>query len=427
MRIATAEEGKLAMNRYGMKAFWKRFVNSFGNGQLREKLRRRLWRSWLVSAFRRRRTVRLPVDSRKVVFVTSSWSCACNPKYVARELVRRRPDADIVWLLDAASARACGGRPDTGRAVVRWTRDAYRELATAKVIVENAHFMVTRGNPPKRTGQFVMNTWHGSLGIKRLDAGKSATDGTGLANAAVVDALLSNSDFDDKVFAACPLAAAPRFRTGHPRNDVFFLPDEEKTAIRKRVFSVLGVPEDVRIALFAPTFRDAALAEGSDVYAFRAWKDALERRFGGVWTIAMRLHPLDAKALSEGLISFPAGVLDATGYDDMQELLVAVDAGITDYSSWIYDYLLGGKPGFLFAPDKAAYNASHGFYYPLESTPFPVAETNDALCRAIESFDAGKFARDSAAFLAEKGCMEDGKAAARAAEIVAGWMEEVPQ
>lgn len=410
------------MNRYGMKAFWKRFVHSFGNGQLWEKLRRRLWRSRLVAAFRRRGVARLPVDSRKVLFVTSSWSCTCNPKYIARELAQRRPDVDIVWLLSDTAYRTCGGRPATGRAVRRWTASAYRELATAKVVVENSHFYVSRGNPPKRPDQFVMNTWHGSLGIKRLDAGKSATDGTGRANAAVVDVVLTNSDFDDMAFSSSPLAAAPRERTGHPRNDVFFLSAEERVAVRRRVFAALDVPEDSCLALFAPTFRDAALAEGSGAYAFRAWKESLERRFGGTWTIAMRLHPLDAKALAEGLISFPKGVLDATGYEDMQELLVAADAGITDYSSWIYDYLLGGKPGFLFVPDKATYDAAHGFYYPLELTPFPVAETNEALCRAIESFDAEKFACDAAAFLAEKGCMEDGRASARAVDIIESWM-----
>lgn len=412
------------MNRYGMKAFLKRFVNSFGNGTLAEKLRRRIWRSSIVSAFHRRRAERQPVDPRKVLFVTSSWSCTCNPKYIAKELARRRPDVDIVWLLSDAEYRACGGRSNAGRAVRRWTNAAYRELATAKVLVENSHFFVSRGNPAKRAGQFVMNTWHGSLGIKRLDAGKSATDGTGRANAAVVDALLSNSDFDDEVFAAAPLAAAPRFRTGHPRNDVFFLPDGERREMRRRVFSLLGIPEDSRLAIFAPTFRDDALSNGSCMYAFADWKRALESRFGGAWAIAMRLHPLDAKAFAEGLISFPEGVLDATGYDDMQELLIAANAGITDYSSWIYDYLLGGGPGFIFAPDKAAYDAAHGFYYPLESTPFPVAETNEALCQAIESFDAEKFARDSAAFLAGKGCMEDGRAAARAVDIIENWIDE---
>lgn len=416
------------MNRYGFIAFLRRLVHSFGNGLLKEKLRRRIWRNGLVAGLRRRRVARShPVARNKVLFVTSTCTCTCNPKAVARELARRRPDVDIVWILDAAAFRACHGRPDTGRAVVRWTWDAYRELSTAHVLVENAYLLVTRGNPPKRPGQYVMNTWHGSLGIKRLDAGKCARDGSGAANAAVIDALLVNSDFEEDVFANSPLAQAPRFRTGHPRNDIFFLPEKDRLAVRARVRSALGVPPDARLALFAPTFRDDALAVGSCMYDFTAWKAALERRFGGMWTIAMRLHPLDAKALSEGLVSFPDGALNATGYEDMQELLVAADAGITDYSSWIYDFLLGGNPGFLFAPDKAEYDGYHGFYYPLESTPFPVAETNEELCANIERFDGELFARRTKEFLAEKGCMEDGKASSRAAETIERWLEEKPR
>lgn len=413
------------MNRYGFKAFLVRLVKAFGNGLLREKLRRRVWRSRLVSGLRSWRVRRFhPIAGGKVLFVTSSNNCTCNPKAVARELARRRPDVDIVWVMDSASLRACGGRPDTGRAVPRWTWTAYRELATARVLVENAYLLVTRGNPAKRPGQCVMNTWHGSLGIKRLDAGRCAETGQGLANAAVIDVLLSNSDFEDGVFASCPLSAAPRVRTGHPRNDVFFASQEERDAIRAKVFAALGLPPAAKFALFAPTFRDSALSAGSCTYNLDAWKTALERRFGGSWTIALRLHPMDATALAEGLIALPENVVNATGYDDMQELLVAADAGITDYSSWIYDYLLGGRPGFIFAPDKADYDGYHGFYYPLESTPFPVAETNAEMCTNIERFDNELFARRAKEFLAEKGCMEDGNASSRAVDIIERWLEE---
>ena len=416
------------MNRYGWTAFLKRFVNAFGNGLLAEKLRRRAWRSRIVSGVRRLRVaLSCPVERDKVLFAASAWTCTCNPKAVARELARRRPDVDIVWILGEQAFRACGGRPDTGRAVRCWTWDAYRELATAHVLVENAYLFVTRGAPPKRPGQFVMNTWHGSLGIKRLDAGNAVRNGSGAANAAVIDALLTNSDFEDGVFAECPLAPAPRVRTGHPRNDIFFLPESSRLAVRDRVRAALGVPQGAKLALFAPTFRDDRLAAGPGGCDFAAWRDALSQRFGGEWTVAMRLHPLDAKALAEGLLSFPDGVLDASGYEDMQELLVAADAGITDYSSWIYDFLLCGRPGFLFAPDRAEYDGYHGFYYPLEATPFPVAETNESLVRAILEFDAESFARKTGEFLSGKGCMDDGKASARAADIIEKWLkEEIP-
>ena len=296
------------MKRHGMRAFWKRFVSSFGNGQLCEKIRRRLWKSGVTAALRRRAAGRLPVERLKALFATMSWSCTCNPKYIARELARRRPDVDIVWLLSDAEWRACGGRPDTGRAVRRWTGEAYRELATAHVLVENSHMFVNRGNPAKRPGQFYMNTWHGSLGIKRIDVDLDDNDAFRRANVQALDAVPTNSDFEEDVFASSQLASAPRFRIGHARNDVFFLGEGEKDAIRRKVRAALKLDDGVRFALFAPTFRENALYEGA--YDFDAWRAALERRFGGRWAIAMRLHPVDAVALSEGLVSLPDGIVE---------------------------------------------------------------------------------------------------------------------
>lgn len=412
------------MNRYGFKAFWRRFVNSFCNGLFAEKVRRRLWRWGFLERLRRRRVeARWPVSRNKVLFACFTGGCSCNPKAIARALAKRRPDIDIVWLMDELNWRISHGRPDTGRAVRRWTWAAYRELATAKVLIENTHMFVTKGNPPKRPGQFYVNTWHGSLGIKRIDVDWNSADDFRRANVEALDAVPTNSDFEEDVFASSPFAQAPRFKIGHPRNDVFFLGEEEKREMRRKVHDALCLAPDVKFALFAPTFRDNALAEGACVYDFAAWRRSLEKRFGGEWSIAMRLHPLDATALSEGLISFPDGVLNATDYGDIQELLVAADAGITDYSSWIYDYLLGGRPGFIFAPDRSQYDTLRGFYYPLESTPFPVAETNEELCAKIEAFDETKFARDVASFIADKGCMEDGRASSRAVDLIEKWME----
>ena len=111
------------MKRYGFKAFLVRFVNAFGNGLLAEKIRRRLWRIGFLERARRRSVFRrLPVERAKVLFARFTGNCSCNPKAIARALARRRPDVDIVWLMDEKSWRATGGRPDTRRAVRRWTR-----------------------------------------------------------------------------------------------------------------------------------------------------------------------------------------------------------------------------------------------------------------------------------------------------------------
>ena len=411
------------MNRKGLRTFAARMVHSVRTGMFMSKLRRHLLKIGLFRrALDRFLFRRVPIDGNKVVFFTFQETCSCNPKYIARALARRCPKVDIVWLLGAAAYRRCKGRVESGRAVPLWTVAALREIAAARVWVDNAQGFLLDGVPPKREGQFYLNTWHGSLGIKRLETAAGEIRARSLKMEAV-DAVLSNSDFEDKVFRDTFFPKTEILRTGHPRNDVFFLPADEKTGIRTKVKKALGVAADTHLALYAPTFREDAFASGAGNLNFKKWADALAERFGGTWRVAIRLHPHDAKAMEDGLFMLPTGVLDASAYDDMQELLVAADAGITDYSSWIFDFLLGGAPGFIYAPDRAEYDQSRGFYYPLSETPFPVAETEDSLCANIRAFDMASYDVHRASFLAARGCMEDGQASDRVADFVVGHLK----
>lgn len=94
------------------------------------------------------------------------------------------------------------------------------------------------------------------------------------------------------------------------------------------------------------------------------------------------------------------------------------DVAITDYSSWIYDFMLMRKPGFIFATDIEEYNTERGFYYPIESTPFPIAVDNDELIDNILKFDETSYATNLEKFLEDKGCVEDGHAAERAVDLI---------
>ena len=410
--------------RHGKLVAYLRWWRSLPRGRLGLMLRQKWSRTGIVVRSRRRRVESLPLDPKKVVFHCVTRNCTCNPKAIARELLRRRPETDVVWLMDDDAFRSCGGTPDTGRAVRLWTWTAFRECATAGTVVENAFLSVAPAIPPKREGQRVMNTWHGSLGIKRLGTSQTVLSGRVKRECAAIDVALSNSAFEDRIFSEDMMRGVRLVRIGHPRNDIFFLPEAERAEIRHRIYATLGLSEDLHLALFAPTFREEAFADGKCAYDFDSWQRALADRFGGRWKVLLRLHPMDARAVREGLAVVPQGVPECSGYDDIQELMMAVDAGITDYSSWIYDYLLGGRPGFLYAPDRAEYEDARGLYYPLESTPFPVAGTNAELCAAIRAFDEAKFALDRESFLRDKGCMEDGHASERAVDIIEKWMDE---
>lgn len=407
------------VSRGGWTAFLKP-VRALAHGNFLPRfgwwLLRRKWMRRILAHYVRYMS---PPDPRHVVFYSFSGDVDCNPKYIALELLRRRPDLKLTWILGSFSfSRRKAHLPVGVRAVQLGTVAAFRAAAAAGTWVENSRLFMAGGMPPKREGQHYLNTWHGSLGIKRLDrcGGRTRHVAAGVARA--VDAVLTNSMFEDEVFEGSMFPGVNKARIGHPRNDVFFWPEGRKAELRERVRDELGIASDERIALYAPTFRESSFFAGAAGFDFDGWVNALAHRFGGRWRMVVRLHPRDARGLSDGLFSLPNSVVNASDYVDMQELLVAADVGITDYSSWIFDYILGGKPGFIFAPDRARFDNLRGLYYPLEDTPFPVAETEATLCANIVDFDAEKYAYDRKAFLKDKGCVEDGHSSERVVDLI---------
>ena len=171
------------------------------------------------------------------------------------------------------------------------------------------------------------------------------------------------------------------------------------------------IPENTKMALYAPTFRDNYSFESYDL-DYNKLKEALEKRFGGKWVVLVRFHfRLRNLEIPKKYIK---NVINVTDYNDMQELLCACDLGITDYSSWMCDYVLTRKPGFLYASDIQKYiDDERGFYYPLKTTPFKVAENNDELYNKILEFDEKKYLKEVDKFLERLGCYEKGEASVK--------------
>lgn len=80
-------------------------------------------------------------------------------------------------------------------------------------------------------------------------------------------------------------------------------------------------------------------------------------------------------------------VVDVSGYADMQELLCATDVLLTDYSSFMWDYSLTGRPCFIYANDLDQYKKERNFHTPITDWPFPMAERNSELQKEILGFD----------------------------------------
>lgn len=357
------------------------------------------------------------VQENKIVFLTFQGSYTCNPKGIANEIIRQGLDYELIW--DVKTDIPMSDYPLELKFVKHKTLEFYKHLASAKVIIENTNIMEGL-HVHKKKEQYLLQTWHGSLGIKRLDGdvvmGKHWKR---LAQSCQrkVNYCLSNSEFETEVFNTSYWNGVPALKTGHARNDIFFVSEEEKQRIRKKVYKALGISEEKKIFLFAPTHRDSV---GEKYYSldYEALQNVLGEKFGGEWQIVVRLHNRLKKKSKEWLKTAPEYVCDGTMYEDMQELLVATDVGLTDYSSWIFDYMLMKKPGFILELDHETFKSQRGFYYAIETTPFPIAENKNQLLENILQFDEERYKEEVDKFLIDKGCMEDGRASERIVEKI---------
>lgn len=361
------------------------------------------------------------INENKIVFRTFQNDYTCNPKYICEELLRQELPFEIVWIAEN-SGKKNGNFPRGVRLVKSGTGEALKEIMTAKILIDNG-ILPLRNRFLKKKEQISINTWHGSLGFKRLDGNqlkksKKAAKLYGQIN----DFVISDSTFEDDVFRSSNWKKNEFIKCGHPRNDILISCDPQRAAlIRDKVFTTYNIPENKRLVLYAPTFREklvegSAAAENEDI-DLDMLCDALQAKFGGEWCVLMRAHFVNSKMNSD-VSAKRHSIYNATAYPDIQELMIAADVGVTDYSSWILDFMFSRKPAFLYTPDYDNYDLQRGFYYPLSESPFPAGKNNAELSKVIGEFDSKNYNEKIDVFLKDKGCREDGCGSRTMAEFI---------
>lgn len=360
----------------------------------------------------------LPIDRKKVVFCSYyGRGYSDSPKAIAEALLATGADVNLQWLVKCPEEGA--SLPSRIRPVPYTGLSRIYALSTARVWVDNCR----KYDRYKRPGQFYLQTWHG-FALKRIEKDAAANLEPDYIrgcqqDSAMCDLMVSGSAFMTGLYQNSFWYNGAVAAFGTPRNDAFFHPDPAQDQDLRDFF---GLPHDRKLLLYAPTFRSDG---GVDAYGLdiQSALNACEARFGGRWSALIRLHP-NAASLSRELFPYDGSrILDATGYPDMQVLLSTVQLLITDYSSSMFDYALQDKPCIQFATDIAAYQNDRNFYFPLDGLPFPLAESNDALCQIIRDYDPAPYRLRWKAFQAEQGFCEDGQAAARCAQWILARMK----
>lgn len=413
--IAYEKRGKLAQveRRMAEKGFFKYLF-----------LRLRQFLDAIVAKIVRRIiSMKTKVEDNKIIFMHYSNQYQCNPAYICDELIRQNIDCDIVFAADKKTINLLPSPfPEQVRLVRRNSLEFFYEAASAKIWIDNAVCFPWE-YVPKKKNQIYINTWHGSMGLKRIDSNKIVVKKWARAAkiaSKITNYMISNSAFETEVYRTTywPDEKVKILEYGHPRNDILFANDEEKKRIKKKVCDFYNIDENCRLILYAPTFRDEKTLSCYDI-DYNGVLEAAKERFGGEWKILNRYHFKVANALKNvKAISGNPDILQGNIYPDIQELMVASDIGITDYSSWICDFVLTRKPGFIYANDLKKYDKERGFYYPLDSTPFPISENNGQLIDSIKNFDSAIYDVKVKEFLDARGCKENGTASKQVVELI---------
>lgn len=352
-----------------------------------------------------------PIKSNKIVGSNMKGKrYGDNPKYIFDSLAAKDPSLELVWLLNDTDNKDVPSN-------VRIARNSYfsqiYELATAKVWIDSN---AKQYGFHKRKGQIYIQTWHGSYGLKKI--GKDLPNPNPmdmdnlLYNFKYVDLLVSNSKKTTSIYKNAFDYNGEVIECGSPRNDIFFKNAETYTDKVKKAFNVEGK----HIALYAPTYRRNFSLGAYDIN-FEDLKQSLADRFGGEWVVLIRLHPYNL-AEAKSYITYSDTVLNASDYDVMQELLVASEVLITDYSSCMFDFVTTGKTCFLYANDLEEYKKDRDCYFEIDELPFPLAANNDELKSIICGFDQDKYDQELKNLFERVGLSESGEASDRVADYI---------
>ncbi|GAA5079810.1 bifunctional glycosyltransferase/CDP-glycerol:glycerophosphate glycerophosphotransferase [Streptomyces similanensis] len=348
-----------------------------------------------------------PLDENLVVYC-AYWGrgYACNPAALhaaARDLA---PHLRALFLVEPGQEHTLPEGVD--HAPIGSPR-SWKALARAKYLVNNANFADA---VVKRPGSVHLQTQHGTplktmgcdQSVYPVVAARSGSFTKLLRRVDRWDYNLSANRHSTEMWERAFPGGYETLEYGYPRNDVYCTADAEAVARARRA---LGVPAGATAVLYAPTHRDhhTGFETPLDLEAFCA-------AAGENVVVLLRAHYF----YDRGGRRDSGRIIDVTAHRSTEEVCLAADALVTDYSSIMFDYANLDRPIVVLADDWEVYREVRGVCFDLlECPPGPVARTPGELARLFRDGSyAGARSAALRAVFRERFCpYDDGRAAER--------------
>ncbi len=311
-----------------------------------------------------------------------------NPKAIYEELLKSNNNLKCVWALEDTDVEE-DMIPGNSIIVRRLSPKYFYYLARARFIVSNSR--LTR-KFEKKEDQIYIQTWHGTP-LKKLvlDMENVTLPGTNKQNyyinflkeAQRWDYLISANKYSTEKFKSA-FSQENILEIGYPRNDILANHTQADVERSREKFGLF--PED-KVLLYAPTFRDNA----SDTPGEYNQQIKLDLEQLAIkcpeWKILLRTHYL----VTQDLDIKRHNVIDVSTYDDVNDLYLASDAIMTDYSSVFFDFAILDRPMIFYAYDIREYEGElRGFYLDYHTLPGENIDGTDDLIEILNDIETYK-------------------------------------
>ena len=348
----------------------------------------------------------LPLKSDLAVFAAYWYrGYSCNPRAIYEAMRELAPHLRGVWVVER------GTKVPPGVETVRPNSRAYFKLiARAGYFVNNVNFP---DHLRKRRGSVHVQTHHGTP-LKRMGLDLRDAAGAGqrinfralLRRCATWDYSLTSNRLSTLVWERVYPLRYQTLEYGYPRNDVLARATAEDVAAAR---ASLDIADGQRVLLYAPTHREYERG-------FRSMLDTvrLAESLGEEWVVLSRAHYF--YDVGQPVAAIAGRVIDVTSHGSIEQLCLAADLLVTDYSSVMFDYGVLDRPILIYAPDWETYRSLRGTYFDLLAEPPGVVcrtpeEVTDAIVTGAYISDvAGKARR---AFRSRFCAWDDGHASER--------------
>jgi len=324
-----------------------------------------------------------------------------SPRYICEEIIKMNAKYKIYW---AIRPELLNDFPDNIPVkTVRYEsiKSIFHE-ATSKIWIDTC-----RKNTyvRKRKSQYYIHLWHG-IPLKRIEKDVEQNLSINYVKMAKYDStlinlIISESAFQTKIYRTSFWYNGEIFECCSPRHS-FLL--NANNNLKDIVKDKLKINKDTNIILYAPTFRNN---DNTDAYNidYELLLEKINKHTNKKWVILLRLHP--NISYKSNFINYNERIVSVSNYNDVQELYIASDILITDYSGCMFDFSVLKKPVFLYINDYEQYKNDRDFYFEISSLPYPSAKSTNDLFDKIINFDEDKYQKSLSAFFNKAGIIKD--------------------